>query len=213
VPDEPERLDRLIAAEQDERRRLALFLHDGPVQQLAGIALMLDAALHSIRAGQQDDAERVVTTALERQRETIRELRDLSFALEPVILRDEGFVSALRALADQLAATHGVRIEVDGDDAGDLGESMQVTLYTIVAELLDRAVRRGPPRHIAVAVARDTDGGVAVSVADDAAPERRQRPYDTIEERIRPLHGVLAVSAREDGTDVSVTLPPYSASR
>ena len=46
-----ERLDRLIAAEQDERRRIALFLHDGPVQDLSGIALMLDATLHSIQAG------------------------------------------------------------------------------------------------------------------------------------------------------------------
>jgi signal transduction histidine kinase len=46
-----EGLDRLIAAEQDERRRIALFLHDGPVQNLAGIALMLDAALHSISTG------------------------------------------------------------------------------------------------------------------------------------------------------------------
>ena len=46
-----ERLDRLIAAEQDERRRIALFLHDGPVQNLAGIALMLDAAQHSIEDG------------------------------------------------------------------------------------------------------------------------------------------------------------------
>ena len=45
---ERESLDRLIAAEQDERRRLALFLHDGPVQQLSGIALMLDAAVHLI---------------------------------------------------------------------------------------------------------------------------------------------------------------------
>ena len=44
--DERERLvERIITAEQDERRRLALFLHDGPVQSLAGIALMLDAAV------------------------------------------------------------------------------------------------------------------------------------------------------------------------
>ena len=35
--------DQVITAEQDERRRLALFLHDGPVQSMAGIALMLDA--------------------------------------------------------------------------------------------------------------------------------------------------------------------------
>src|SRR5437899_10377794 len=55
-------LDRLIAAEQDERRRIALFLHDGPVQNLAGIALMLDAALHSITTAKLEDA-RIVLAA------------------------------------------------------------------------------------------------------------------------------------------------------
>ena len=64
-------LDRLIAAEQDERRRLALFLHDGPVQNLSGIALMLDAALHAISTGKLDDARGVLASALERQRATI----------------------------------------------------------------------------------------------------------------------------------------------
>src|SRR6478736_343511 len=48
---------RLIAAEQDERRRIALFLHDGPVQNLSGIALMLDATLHAIQTGKLDDAQ------------------------------------------------------------------------------------------------------------------------------------------------------------
>ena len=72
-------LDRLIAAEQDERRRIALFLHDGPVQNLSGIALMLDATMHAIQTGKLEDAESVLRTALDRQRETIRELRDLIF--------------------------------------------------------------------------------------------------------------------------------------
>ena len=48
--------DRIMTAEQDERRRLALFLHDGPVQNLAGIALMLDAAVNAIGAGRPEDA-------------------------------------------------------------------------------------------------------------------------------------------------------------
>ena len=47
---------RLITAEQDERRRLALFLHDGPVQTLSGIALMLDAVGHEIDVGNLDAA-------------------------------------------------------------------------------------------------------------------------------------------------------------
>ena len=48
--------EQVLAAEQDERRRIALFLHDGPVQNLAGIALMLDAALHAASTGKIDDA-------------------------------------------------------------------------------------------------------------------------------------------------------------
>ena len=57
-------LDRLIAAEQDERRRIALFLHDGPVQNLAGIALMLDAALHSISTGKLEADTRTHAVAI-----------------------------------------------------------------------------------------------------------------------------------------------------
>ena len=77
--------DQLIMAEQEERRRLALFLHDVPVQAMSGIALMLDGVMDAIERGADDDAKRVLQMALDRQRETIRELRDLSFALEPVV--------------------------------------------------------------------------------------------------------------------------------
>ena len=94
--------DQLITAEQEERRRLALFLHDVPVQAMSGIALMLDGVMDAIEQGAEDDAKRVLKMALDRQRETIRELRDLSFALEPVVLRDQGFAPAVQALADQI---------------------------------------------------------------------------------------------------------------
>ena len=101
---EPSRLaERLITAEQDERRRLALFLHDGPVQSLAGIALMLDAVVHAIDEERLDTAKEILGAALERHRAAIRTLRDLSFNLEPVVLRDRGFSPAVRALADGMS--------------------------------------------------------------------------------------------------------------
>ena len=94
--------DQLIAAEQEERRRLALALHDGPVQSLSGIALMLDAVRGALEAGNVDQAQELLASVVDRQRDAIRSLRDLSFALEPIILRDQGFVPAVRALAEQL---------------------------------------------------------------------------------------------------------------
>jgi two-component system NarL family sensor kinase len=210
---EEERLDRLIAAEQDERRRIALFLHDGPVQNLSGIALMLDATLHSIQTGKLTDAEKVLTTALDRQRSTIRELRDLSFALEPVVLRDQGFGAALEALAEQIGTTNQLRIDLDISEAERLGETAQVALYTIIRELLDQAVRRGPPTRVEVRMSSTADGGVETSISDDAEPERRRRSLEAVEERVKQLHGKIDFAVVEQRTRVTVTLPAYAARR
>ena len=208
-----DRVERLIAAEQDERRRIALFLHDGPVQQLSGIALMLDAAQHSISQGKAEEARDIIAKALQRHRDTIRELRDLSFALEPVILRDQGFAPALHALTEQVGETHSLRIDLSTEGAEGLGSTAQVALYTIIRELIDQSVRRGPPTRIAVGFRRTSDGGVEVSVADDADPERRRRSFEAIEERVRQVHGEIDVLVGDGGTDIRVTLPPYTAQR
>jgi signal transduction histidine kinase len=206
-------LERLIAAEQDERRRLALFLHDGPVQQLSGIGLMLDGALHALGEDRVEEALGIIGTALAQQRATIRELRDLSFALEPVVLRDHGFEPALRALADTAAASYGIAFEVEIDESAEIGATAGIALYTILRELLDQAIRRGPPRHVRIAVSPTPDGGVLASVTDDADPERRMRSLEVIEERVLQLHGALEVHVDYGGTDIRVSLPAHTARR
>jgi signal transduction histidine kinase len=213
MPDGGEALDRLIAAEQDERRRIALFLHDGPVQNLSGIALMLDAALHSIAEGRLEDATDVIARALERQRLTVRELRDLSFALEPVVLRDQGFGAALRELASQVGGANELRIDLEIEAAEQLGETAQVALYTIVRELFEQTVRRGKATRVLVEIRVADDGSATAVVADDAEPERRRRSFEAIDERVRQLHGTISVVTDEPGTRVVVTLPPYATQR
>jgi two-component system sensor histidine kinase DegS len=206
--------DRLIAAEQDERRRIALFLHDGPVQSLAGIALMLDAVGASLDADKPEDAKRVLQRAAERQRLTIRELRDLSFALEPVVLRDQGFGPAIRELAEQQGIAHRLQIDLDVAAGDRLGEKSQVALYTILRESLELAIRRGPPTRIAVKICELDDGSVETCVSDDAPGERRRRAFEAIEERVRQLHGDVSLDADDDGgTVLRIVLPPYTARR
>src|SRR6185312_6515156 len=100
--------DQLITAEQDERRRLANELHDGAVQSLSGVALLLDAGLNSVVEGRSKEGEEIIGRALERHRATIGQLRNLSFNLEPVVLRDQGFGPAVRALTDQVELAHDV---------------------------------------------------------------------------------------------------------
>ena len=163
--------ERLITAEQDERRRLALFLHDGPVQTLSGIALMLDAVGHAI-----DDGTRCRQAHPRRRpqaapRARSASLRDLSFNLEPVVLRDQGFTPAVIALADQLRAERELESTLDVEAAEQLAEKAQAALYQIVREALNGAVRRGPPTSISVRIERGHD--------DVHHDDRRQRRAGT----------------------------------
>jgi signal transduction histidine kinase len=203
--------EQLITAEQDERRRLSLYLHDGPVQSMAGIALMNDAALAAIRDGRYEDAAKVIESSLERERRTIQELRDLSFAIEPVVLRDQGFGAAVRALGDQIEQSHRITVATETDAGERLSEKAQVALYQIIRESLNQAVRRRP-EQIGITVVELDGGGFAAEIDDDGVGERRRASIEGIDERVRILNARLSVESRpEGGTAVRVVMPPYFA--
>jgi signal transduction histidine kinase len=201
--------EQLVAAEQDERRRLALFLHDGAVQSLSGIALMLDAVGHALEEGRYEDAQQVLASALDRQRQTIQSLRDLSFNLEPIVLRDQGFVPAVRALADRLGIDESVKVDVDVAAGEELVERARVALYQLIREALGQAVGRRPTT-VSVTLADLPDGGAQLRVVDDGYLERRRGSAEAFEERARPLSGHVEVERTETGTTVSVHLPAYA---
>jgi signal transduction histidine kinase len=204
--------EQVLAAEQDERRRIALFLHDGPVQSLAGVALMLDAALDFMRRGKTEQSEAVLEKAMARTRLTIGELRDLSFNLEPVVLRDHGFVMAVNALAQDRGIEHGIHVDVDATAAEVLGERSQAALYQIVREAFEGAIRRGPPKNFSVRVVRTDDDGLEATITDDAPGERRKRSIEVLEERARTLHAALTVEQADEGTTMRLVLPIYAGS-
>jgi signal transduction histidine kinase len=206
--------DQLITAEQEERRRLALFLHDGPVQSMSGIALMLDAVIAAVEGNRVQEAERILNSALDKQRDTIRSLRDLSFELEPVVLRDQGFGPAVKALADQLGMSNRIQIELDVEAAEALSEHAQVAIFQIIREAIHQAIRRGPPTRVTVAVAEAAAGGIEAVISDDAPGERRRAGFDAIAERGRSLNGRMTVDPGPDGgTTVRIVFPSYRVQR
>ena len=198
--------EQVLAAEQDERRRIALFLHDGPVQALAGVALMLDAALEFVRRGENAKAQEILDKAMNRTRGTIGELRDLSFNIEPVVLRDQGFGMAVHALAQNRALEHGMHVELDVEAADTLGERAQAALYQIVREALEGAIRRGPPEQFSVRVFEGDGGMLEVEIHDDAPAERRRRSVEVLEERARSLDATLSLETTDTGSTMRLRL-------
>ena len=198
-----------IAAEQDERRRLALDLHDGAVQSLSGIALMLDAVDHAIEDGRHGEAREILAGALARHRQTIQSLRDLSFNLEPVALRDQGLEPAVRHLAEQLGLDQAVQVDIDVAAAETLAERARVTFYQVIRTALNQAAGRRPKR-ISIAILDTSEDGAELTVADDGHLERRRESVEAIEERIRALSGRVTVDRSDSGTTVTVALPGYA---
>jgi two-component system NarL family sensor kinase len=198
--------EHVLGAEQDERRRIALFLHDGPVQSLSGVALMLDASLDLVRRGDLEQARQILDRALGRTRTTVGELRDLSFNLEPVALRDHGFAAAVDALAQSRSREHRIDVSLDVALIDTLGERTQAALYQIVREALEEAIRRGPPSHFDVTAMAEVPGMLRLVIRDDAPTERRRRALEVLGERARTLGATLTLDHDVGGTTMSIEL-------
>jgi two-component system NarL family sensor kinase len=207
-------LGERILAEQDERRRLAELLHDGPLQQLSALTQMVDAALDTIRQGEARRADEILDRALSLARGTTQDLRALCDDLEPRALRELGFASAVRSLARRVGARREVEIDLEVDAGDELGEHAQAGLYQIVREALDQAVRRGAPARIEIAVRLLDGGGAELEVSDDGPPERRSAVLELLAERASTLNARFSSEARwPRGSRIRVELPPSAARR
>jgi len=170
----------------------------------------------SCSGGNLDQAGAVLEKAMSRTRLTIGELRDLSFNLEPVVLRDHGFAMAVSALAQNRGIEHGIHVDVDAAAAEILGERSQAALYQIVREAFE-GPRSGEARrqNFSVRVVKLEDGALEATITDDAPGERRKRSIEVLEEA-RPYAARSAhrrAGGRRDDDCVSCSPPTPAPSK
>jgi signal transduction histidine kinase len=199
-----------LRAERDERRRLAELIHDGPVQLVAAITQMLDAAHHALEAGDVASGSPIVERALAVAREASVDLREIVSGIEPDALRDLGLAAAIAELTERHTARRGVVFDLDVAAGNGLGEGAQSGLYQIVRDALDQAVRRGPPENVVVSIL-PADGGVELRIEDNGAEERRTAVLAALGERAAELNGTFSCETQESGTRISIRLPPSAA--
>lgn len=203
-----------MLAEQEERRRVAELLHDGPVQMLSAISQMLDAGLADLESGDAERATEVFARSLALARDAARDLRQLCDDLEPRVLQQLGFASAAAALARRISSRHDVEIELDVAYADELGENAAVALYQILREATEQAVKRGTLTKVEIALRATEGGGVELVVADDGPPERRAAVLEALAERAATLNGRFSSEVRYPrGSTLKIDVPPAAAHR
>lgn len=205
-------LERAVDASDRERRRIAGDLHDGAVQDLAGVAISLDAAARKLDA---DDAE--AATALRRgaaqARGTVGSLRGLLVEIYPPSLQRAGLRAALEDMLAPLSS-RGIETSLAVEDGLDLGLEREALCFRVAGEAVRNAQKHAAPSRVEVALRRAGDV-VELVVADDGRgfeprPERPGHIGTTLlADLAAEAGGELTIDSQPGrGTTVRLALPP-----
>jgi signal transduction histidine kinase len=206
-----------VEASAQERRRIAADLHDGVVQDLAGVAFGLaPLAAEADRRGDQAAAG-VLRRATGTLRQGVRDLRTLLVQIHPPNLETAGLRAALSDLLSPLEAS-GIATLLNVDEARDGAKGGDTLVYRVAREAIRNAQIHAEPTTVRVSVERRSPGATRLAVTDDGkgfAPDARERRnaeghlgLALLEGIVAQANGSLAVrSAPGAGTTVELELP------
>lgn len=216
-----EERERLLAAAVEassrERRRIAADLHDGVVQDLAGVAFGLAPLADEARRAGEPERAGVLDATVGRLRQGVRDLRTLLIEIHPPTVAATGLPAALEDLLSPLRAA-GVATELLVDDAVAAGGPHDELLYRVAREAVRNAREHAAPSRVTVRLRAAPDGGTAILVEDDgrgfepAERERRRSEghlgLDLLEELVAHAGGRTRVASWPGrGTVVEVEVP------
>ncbi len=201
----------IIAAQEEERRRISRELHDGVAQELLTATLSLQ-----LLAGHTDADG---TTALEEARGIINgvldELHNISVQLRPSALDHLGFVPALRSQALVLEKTYGSAIAFEGDlSLGRFAHALETQIYRICQEAMTNACKYSGSDVVHVRIEEAGDW-LHIEVSDDGCGFNVEKPSIKgsgcgllgMQERAALIGAALSIESGAGGTRVSLSAP------
>lgn len=207
--------ERLVTAQEHERRHVAGEIHDGISQRIVGLSYHLAAARDALGedeafVSEQIEAARGLAAA------ALEETRTAIAGLRPSVLDDLGLAAGLESLVRGLP---GVDVELHVDQADHLADHVQTALYRITQEALQNVAKHADAEHVVVQleanahaiqlVVADDGQGFEPALVDSRPGSAITYGLSSMRERADLIGARLEVTARPDeGTRITVTLPP-----
>jgi signal transduction histidine kinase len=198
---------------EEEIRRIAYSVHDESGQLLVAVHLALADLAREL-----PDAQKEKITKIEELLNHVeKQLRRYSHELRPTILDDLGWIPAIQFLADGLSKRAGMTIHVQSEVSGRLPSTLETTLYRIVQEALNNAIKHAKAKNVWIRAWQETRI-LNCSIRDDGAGFDSRRLEETsspkglgliaMRERLSALGGTLRIVSRSgEGTELSIRLP------
>jgi signal transduction histidine kinase len=194
---------RIVVAQDEERRRLERNIHDGAQQQLVALAVNLRLA-RTVAAKDPAKADEVLERLQSETQDALENLRDLARGIYPPLLADKGLAVALEAQARKAP----VPVTVDSDGVGRYAPEVEAGVYFCVLEALQNVAKYADANRVEVRLTQG-DGYLVFTVADDGMGfDPATTPLGTglqnMRDRIESLGGTLGVvSTPGQGTTVT----------
>ena len=198
---------RIVAAQDEERRRIERNIHDGAQQQIVALAVKL-GLLESLAERDPARAREMAAQAKRESQEALETLRDLARGIYPPLLADKGLGAALASQARKAA----VPVEIVPDGIGRYPKEVEAAVYFCVLEALQNAAKYAHASRVKVSL-RNEDGYLVFEVRDDgdgfeAARTPAGSGLTNMRDRLEALGGTVEVrSSPGRGTTVSGRLP------
>jgi signal transduction histidine kinase len=205
--------DRLVRAQEEERRNLSRELHDEMGQSMS--AMLMELSRLESKLAMDEQSHKMFASVRELAESSVAKLRDLSLALRPAMLDELGLLPALRWQAREVARRTGLKVEVvAADDDDDLPDAYRTCIYRVVQEALHNVVRHAHASQVRVTMNRGKDG-VTVSIADSGVgfDPKREKGLGLlgIAERVNQLGGDFQIESRPGGGTVASLFLPVPA--
>ncbi|HMC55636.1 MAG TPA: MASE1 domain-containing protein [Gemmatimonadaceae bacterium] len=203
---------RLIAAQDEERTRVARELHDGVSQHVAELAITL-SSMRRTPAVRNAGLENEFLRLYDQTSGLFESVRSLSHQLHPSVLRHAGLVPALRGLCDAFSE-QGTLCAFTAGDVEPLSDELALVAYRVIQEALRNVNRHARAEHVSVSLGR-AGSALTIVVADDGGGfdpvSARQRSHGlglvSMEERVRSVRGEMHIRSSPAGSTIDVKIP------
>jgi signal transduction histidine kinase len=198
---------RLVAAQDTERRRLERNLHDGAQQNLVAIKVKLGLA-EMFAASDPQKAQALITEITADAGEALETLRDLARGIYPPLLADQGLATALSAQARKAL----LPVQVEAEDIGRYSQDIEAAVYFCCLEAVQNVAKYAQATTVTIRLKRAGED-LQFTVSDDgqgfdSAITVRGSGLQNMADRLAALGGDLDLSSKPgEGTTVTGVVP------
>lgn len=207
---------RIIRAQEEERRRIARDIHDGPAQDIASMIIKTDI-IYKIFKRYPEDAEQELRQLKKHLQNALREIRSIMYDLRPTMIDDLGLAAAVSSMINDISEASKVEIEIRDLSKFPLrSAAVGLVVYRIIQESLNNAVKHSGAEKILVTlnIRKDTVEG---SITDDGCgfePSKVKKlkkhsfGLSSMKERANIIRGSINIESEEGtGTKIAFRVP------